>query len=191
MIGLAVVSVALIAIVQLSTRALAIQTGSRLSGQASRLEQEAMEAIRQIRDGYGKLRVGNDLYDWDWTNADDVWVTEVNTPGCTPNCVTYFRLYFDTTTNYWELERLAPTSPLDSAYRLNWRNNKQEFGYNNRGGFGTGSPDSPFYRQISMQDIPPEGAFDPKLSKTITATLSWRQDGHAEESKLVSILSRW
>jgi len=192
-VAVGLVSVVLIALISLSLRSFRIQLSNRQREQATQVERAAMEAIRQIRDGYGIVKTGNtpaDLHAWSWTDPT-IWTNDCTYDGEPWTC---FRVYYDETNNYWVLERTNGVSQADarnSVYHLFYDISTNRFGYPNLGNFPGTAASSPFYRQILIRDRPQVTPLDPERSKDIVTILSWDDRTLQRQSKLVSVLSQW
>jgi type II secretory pathway pseudopilin PulG len=192
-VAVGLVSVVLIALIGLSLRSFRIQLSNRQREQATQVERAAMEAIRQIRDGYGLIKTGDtpaDLHAWSWTDPA-IWTDDCPYDGDMWTC---FRVYYDETNNYWVMERtdgVVAYDARDPVYRLHYDIATNRFGYPDLGDFPAAASASPFYRQILVRDRPQLTPFDPERAKDIVTILSWDDRSLQRQSKLVSVLSQW
>lgn len=179
LVAIALVSLSLVTLLSISLKSLRVQLLNKQWNQAGQLEQEALEAIRQIRDGNGKIKLLDDSeIDWEWDNANyDIW--DEGSP-------TYFIMYYDQTQNLWIMQRSNESDPLTSDYNLAYDASTNRFGYPGVGGFPSTALSSPFYRQLVLNDR--TGIAE---SKSVTCRLIWREGERYHETKLESIVSLW
>ncbi|OIP94806.1 hypothetical protein AUK40_06650 [Candidatus Wirthbacteria bacterium CG2_30_54_11] len=180
--GVALVATVLVVLVSLSLRSLRVQVLNKQWQQTDSLEQESLEAIRQIRDGYGSIRFFDTETSstietaWDWVDPD-IWDA---------SGTSHFRLYYDTLQGKWIMDQTAETSPVDTAYRLYWDTVSRSYGYPGRGGFPASATASPFYRQLVFTETAESPA-----SRAVSCILSWNDRNTPHQSKVVSLFSRW
>lgn len=177
LVAMGIISVALVAILSLSLQSIRVQLSNRQWTQADQLQQESLEAIRQIRDGIGKIKIDEALYDWDW-DADGIW-GDLEEPS-------FFRMYYDRNHNYWILEMVNLTDPKHSDYQLYYDSSTNSFGYPNRGSFASNAKPSSFYRQIVITHRP-----GITHGKNVICLLNWKQGDLEHEAQINTILTQW
>ncbi len=190
--GLALVSTILVVLVSLSLRSLRVQVLNKQWQQTDSLEQEALEAIRQIRDGFGSIRFTDSETNttvstgWDWVNQD-IW-NQSGPPQETWNGTGtgYFRLYYDAQLGSWTLDQTGSVEATDPVYRLYWDSVSGSYGYPGQGGFPTSATASPYYRQVVFSETSQSPA-----SRMVSCIMTWNDRGTLHESKVVSLFSRW
>ncbi|HNT29544.1 MAG TPA: hypothetical protein PKL83_01180 [bacterium] len=177
-IGIAVVSSVLVVLLSLSLRTLKIQVQNKEWQKADQLEQEALEAIRQIRDGMGIIRLTDPAQDlpWDWS-SETIWENDAPT---------YFRLYYDAASSWWVLEKTDEDNLADPYFRLSLDETTMRYGHRGAGGFPDDARLTTLYRQIIFSETD-----NTPISRTLSCVIGWKDGDILHESKLVTILSDW
>lgn len=179
MVGLAMVAVALTALVSLALSSINVQLVSKQLQESDQINQECLEAVRQIRDKIGWV-VTTDGQEVKWSWSDEgIW---------NPDGETFFRVYLDQEDLYWRMQRLPNSlhNPLAQDYRLDFDFATGSYGYKEVGNFSDEANTSLFYRQLIIKNWQD----DPSL-KEVTCNLSWNTRSQKHSTQLSTILTQW
>jgi type II secretory pathway pseudopilin PulG len=187
-VALAITSIVLVGLVTVAIRTVTVHVQNTRWQNADTLAEEGMEAVRQLRDGYGVIvyQESEKVYETDWV-WDDVELEP--DPPLWGSASSRYRVYVDRQvpgSERWIMERYE--QGYDAHFFRLYKDSNSNYGYPDKGGFAADATITPFARSITITAYSVDGVI---LGKSISVALSWQDRLGDHSVDLITLLGIW